>query len=181
MRIQNEQSGSTSLSRSHWPLRRFRKKKRSGTGTESSEQTERNQRADKGEQNAGTYSAKIPRGVLEFRLEAALAALAPATTPSSTIRQGHLALLKRWYYRPEAKRAGEIFFPDSEDHWPVKSILRGVGRKSNSPPPEWREQIHSPARNHHPIRLNKRNTTRFLSVVADSLGRKFVPFMACPA
>jgi hypothetical protein len=53
---------------------------------------------------------------------------ASKAAPSSTIRQGHLALLKRWYYRPEAKRAGEIFFPDAEDRWPVKAILRGIGR-----------------------------------------------------
>jgi len=39
-----------------------------------------------------------------------------------------LALLKRWYYRPEVKRMGEVFFPDAEGHWPVKAILRGVGR-----------------------------------------------------
>ena len=73
--------------------------------------------------------AKIPRGLLESRLEAALAELAePSGAPSATIRQGHLALLKRWYYRPEAKRNGEIFFPDAEDRWPIKSILRGIGR-----------------------------------------------------
>ncbi len=73
--------------------------------------------------------AKIPRGLLESRLEAALAALAaPSAPPSATIRQGHLALLKRWYYRPEARRAGEIFFPDAEDRWPAKAILRGIGR-----------------------------------------------------
>ena len=45
-----------------------------------------------------------------------------------TQRQGHLALIKRWYYRPEARRAGEIFFPDGEGRWPIKQILRGVGR-----------------------------------------------------
>jgi hypothetical protein len=53
---------------------------------------------------------------------------AHARPPSSTIRQGHLALLKRWYYRPEARRTGEIFFPDADGRWPVKPILRGVGR-----------------------------------------------------
>jgi outer membrane lipoprotein SlyB len=37
-------------------------------------------------------------------------------------------LLKRWYYRPEAKRTGEIFFPDAVGGWPVKAILRGTGR-----------------------------------------------------
>ncbi len=81
------------------------------------------------EGNIAPAPPKLPRGVLESRLEAALASLsAPSVAPSSTIRQGHLALLKRWYYRPEARRAGEIFFPDSEGRWPIKSILRGIGR-----------------------------------------------------
>jgi hypothetical protein len=67
-------------------------------------------------------------------MEAALAALtAPNQTLSPTLRQGHLALLKRWYYRPEARRSGEIFFPDSEGYWPVKAILRGIGRVARGP------------------------------------------------
>ena len=62
-------------------------------------------------------------------MEAALAALsAPTRSPSATLRQGHLALLKRWYYRPETRRYGEIFFPDAEGRWPLKAMLRGVGR-----------------------------------------------------
>jgi excinuclease ABC subunit C len=44
------------------------------------------------------------------------------------VRQGHLALLKRWYYRPEVKREGEACFADDEGHWPIKSMLRSVGR-----------------------------------------------------
>jgi hypothetical protein len=72
---------------------------------------------------------RIPRGVLETRMEAALAALSlPASPPTATLRQGQLALLKRWYYRPEARRSGEIFFPDTEGRWPIKAMLRGVGR-----------------------------------------------------
>ena len=72
---------------------------------------------------------KLARGVLEARMDAALAELsAPSGPTSATIRQGHLALLKRWYYRAEARRSGEIFFPDAEDRWPVKALLRGVGR-----------------------------------------------------
>jgi hypothetical protein len=39
-----------------------------------------------------------------------------------------LALLKRWYYRPEVRRSGEIFFPDGESRWPLKTLLRGIGR-----------------------------------------------------
>ena len=72
---------------------------------------------------------KLARGTLEARMEAALDALAESPeTPSPTLRQGHLALLKRWYYRAEVRRNGEIFFPDAEGRWPVKAMLRGVGR-----------------------------------------------------
>jgi hypothetical protein len=81
------------------------------------------------QETAIAHPAKLPRGLLESRLEIALADLSvPDAPPSATVRQGHLALLKRWYYRPEARRTGEIFFPDAEDRWPVKAILRGVGR-----------------------------------------------------
>ena len=73
--------------------------------------------------------ARAARSMLEARLEGVLTALsAPAEAPASTVRQGHLALLKRWYYRPEVRRVGEICFPDEEGRWPLKSILRSVGR-----------------------------------------------------
>jgi hypothetical protein len=76
---------------------------------------------------------RTPRGLLEARLEEVFAALsAPAAVPSATVRQAHLALLKRWYYRPEARRLGEIFFPNADGTWPVKAILRGVGRVAAS-------------------------------------------------
>jgi excinuclease UvrABC nuclease subunit len=76
-----------------------------------------------------TAPAKISHSRLESRLEAVLAELsAPSESPNSAVRQGSLALLRRWYYRPEAKRTGEIFFPAADDHWPIKSILRGIGR-----------------------------------------------------
>ena len=41
-------------------------------------------------------------------MEAVLAELERTTAPPDTVRQGHLALLKRWYYRPEVKREGEV-------------------------------------------------------------------------
>jgi len=73
--------------------------------------------------------ARAARSMLEARLEGVLTALsAPAEAPASTVRQGHLALLKLWYYRPEVRRVGEICFPDEEGRWPLKSILRSVGR-----------------------------------------------------
>ena len=120
MRIQNEQSGSTSLFAQPMAIEPTPEK-----------QGPRDQ-GNEGVGNEGAReqaSAKLPRGLLESRFETALAQLsAPAAPPSATIRQGHLALLKRWYYRPDAKRTGEIFFPDAEEHWPVKAILRGIGR-----------------------------------------------------
>ena len=81
--------------------------------------------------------SKQARGLLESRLESVLAELSqpptpktgPQTaTPTAVERQGHLALLKRWYYRPEVRRPGEIFFPAAEGDWPVKALLRGIGR-----------------------------------------------------
>jgi hypothetical protein len=151
MRIQNEQSGSTSLFAQPLAIEAI------------PEQTEiRDQRAENGEQGTGSseqgsgisssraaeaqaatqapVAPKLARGVLESRLEDALCALTQdKAAPTATIRQGHLALLKRWYYRPEARRAGEIFFPDPEERWPIKAILRGVGRmaaKTILPPPQ---------------------------------------------
>jgi hypothetical protein len=155
MRIQNEQSGSTSLFAQPLviePVPEEQGTERQGIGireqgVESGKSGAADSKAEEQESHS-LIAAKIPRGVLESRLEAALAALAQngtgsmpgsATAPSSTTRQGHLALLKRWYYRPEAKRAGEIFFPDVDDHWPIKSILRGIGRvaaKSILSPPQ---------------------------------------------
>jgi len=69
------------------------------------------------------------KDVLEARMETALAGLSEAhLSPNSTLRQGSLALLTRWYYRPKEKRSGEVFFAASDAKWPVKAMLRGVGR-----------------------------------------------------
>ncbi|MFZ1940849.1 MAG: UvrB/UvrC motif-containing protein [Terracidiphilus sp.] len=128
MRIQNEQSGSTSLFAQPMALEPVPEEQ----GTEGQRTREQ------GSKGVESASAKTSRTILESRLESVLVELSPATdAPNPTKRQGHLALLKRWYYRPEAKRTGEIFFPESDDRWPVKSILRGIGRvaaKSLAPP-----------------------------------------------
>jgi excinuclease ABC subunit C len=96
-------------------------------GLSRAENSPAQERASAPETHAQT--PRIPRTQLESRLEAVLAELAaPGSPPSATERQGHLALLKRWYYRPEIRRWGEIFFPDEEGNWPIKAILRGAGR-----------------------------------------------------
>jgi hypothetical protein len=141
MRIQNEQSGSTSLFAHPMaiepipeaPMPQLAEEELASLkGTDFSSyinpEVSAGALAPEGS-SSSNVPAKIPRGVLEARMEAALAALEESSAaPSSTLRHGHLALLKRWYYRPEARRAGEIFFPDSEGRWPVKAMLRGVGR-----------------------------------------------------
>jgi excinuclease UvrABC nuclease subunit len=145
MRIQNEQSGSTSLFAQPMAIEPIPEEQGTGNNEHGTEIRPGPSEVLKGHdfshpekniQNEGALApevthapAKIPRTLLESRLEAALASLAQDTAaPSATVRQAHLALLKRWYYRPEARRAGEIFFPDSGDCWPIKAILRGAGR-----------------------------------------------------
>ncbi|MDE3201306.1 MAG: excinuclease ABC subunit C [Acidobacteriota bacterium] len=104
MRIQNERSGSSSLFAQ--PI-----------SVEAVPETPTNS------------DPKPQRGLLEARMESVLEELARETdAPDAVVRQGHLALLKRWYYRPEVKRDGEIFFADEDGRWPVKALLRGVGR-----------------------------------------------------
>ena len=136
MRIQNEQSGSTSLFAQPMAIEPAPEEQGPGTrGVGTKEQGVESGENDAVEAPTANSeiqipaAAKIPRGLLESRLEAALSALsAPTRPPSATVRQAHLALVKRWYYRPEARRVGEIFFPDGDDRLPVKAILRGVGR-----------------------------------------------------
>jgi hypothetical protein len=157
MRIQNEQSGSSSLFAHPMAIEAIPEEEAAGPGGEDSAGAKAQvdleaSAAPFDKLRAGLKSCpdasgasgssdceapaaseavqpKLARGILEARMEEALAALAEgAEAPSQTLRQGHLALLKRWYYRPEIRRTGEIFFPDAEGRWPVKAMLRGVGR-----------------------------------------------------
>ncbi len=121
MRIQNERSGSSSLFAQPMAIEAV-----------PEEQGFRDQGSGISEVPPGgaeSVPVKPARGMLEARLEAVLSELEkPAGVPPAVERQGHLALLKRWYYRPEVKRVGEVFFPDAEGQWPTKAILRGIGR-----------------------------------------------------
>jgi excinuclease ABC subunit C len=144
MRIQNEQSGSTSLF-AHpvaiEPIPEVPEIRDQGSEIRDQGSEIRDQGSEIRDQGSApqpvgalapegsTAPLKLSRGVLESRMDAALTELTESSAaPSATLRQGHLALLKRWYYRPEARRTGEIFFPDPEGRWPVKAMLRGVGR-----------------------------------------------------
>jgi excinuclease ABC subunit C len=158
MRIQNEQSGSSSLYAQPMAIEPVPEGQASGSRGQRSEsvaaaaqlESEGTGKREKGEEHEKQSEVaessllepesavhksqadappKLARGVLETRLEEALATLAThADQPSATERQGHLALLKRWYYRPEVRRVGEVFFRGEDGAWPLKAILRGIGR-----------------------------------------------------
>ncbi len=103
MRIQNEQSGSSSLYAQPMAVQPI--PEQSGTAT------------------------KLSRDMLEARMESVLDTLSSAQAQANaTLRQGHLALLARWYYRPQQKRSGEICFADADSKWPLRSMLRSAGR-----------------------------------------------------
>jgi len=66
-------------------------------------------------------------------LIAALEGKASAPTDLATLSD-HLSLLRRWYYRPEKQRTGEVFFPNINGEWPIRRILRGAARMALGEP-----------------------------------------------
>jgi len=64
-------------------------------------------------------------GSMEARVEETIRSFTSAAR-SSLQRTEHLAILKRWYYR--SQRTGEIFFKDERGMWPLRRIVRGIGR-----------------------------------------------------
>ena len=75
----------------------------------------------------------VKADVLEERLQQALAALEEQHQPGSRQQLcDQLSLFARWYYRPQAKREGEvIFFPPSLEPNatpPAKLVLRAISR-----------------------------------------------------
>lgn len=76
-------------------------------------------------------TAKASRNLLEDRLRDLLHTLdaeIPAGCPHVDCIADHLAIVARWYYRPAAKRTGEIFFSDVDGNFSLPKILRGISR-----------------------------------------------------
>jgi excinuclease UvrABC nuclease subunit len=71
--------------------------------------------------------ALASRDELESRLDEALAALEGKAGTTQQIAD-HLSLFARWYYRPQAKRAGEICFAKADGTLPKKALLRAISR-----------------------------------------------------
>ncbi len=72
----------------------------------------------------------------EVRAEAVLAKLESRMKSAADMATlgDHLSLLRRWYYRPEKQRAGEVFLPNPDGSWPVRRILRGAARMALGEP-----------------------------------------------
>ena len=71
---------------------------------------------------------------MESRVTQVLDSFPPAKTRSATEIMEHLALLKRWYYR--GHRIGEIFLTDDKGTFPMRRIVRGIGRVLRGEGPE---------------------------------------------
>jgi len=72
----------------------------------------------------------------EDRARAAIDAIAMHTESFPDMAEfcDHLSLLRRWYYRPEKQRAGEVFLPTPDATWPIRRILNGAARVALGPP-----------------------------------------------
>jgi len=57
-----------------------------------------------------------------------------ATVPDIAEICDYLALFRRWYYRPEKQRTGEVSLPNPDHSWPIRRILNGAARIVLGPP-----------------------------------------------
>lgn len=63
---------------------------------------------------------------MESRVEEIMTLFSETDGGGAAENAEHLAILKRWYYR--SNRIGEIFFADDQGNWPLRRIVRGIGR-----------------------------------------------------
>jgi len=71
---------------------------------------------------------------MESRVLTVLDSFPPSKTRPAFETMEHLALLKRWYYR--GRRPGEIFLADEKSVFPMRRIVRGIGRVFRGEGPE---------------------------------------------
>ncbi len=72
----------------------------------------------------------------EDRARMVIEALSARATSATDIAEfcDYLSLFRRWYYRPEKQRTGEVFLPNPDGNWPVRRILNGAARVVLGPP-----------------------------------------------
>jgi len=71
---------------------------------------------------------------MESRVQEIIQQMSEHRSASAAETSEHLAILKRWYYR--SHRIGEIFFADQRRTWPLRRIVRGIGRVHNGEKPQ---------------------------------------------
>jgi excinuclease UvrABC nuclease subunit len=77
----------------------------------------------------------LPKHVsMECRVQEAIQLISDERAVSAAESTEHLAILKRWYY--QSHRIGEIFFADKRGTWPLRRIVRGIGRVYNGENPQ---------------------------------------------
>jgi excinuclease ABC subunit C len=86
------------------------------------------------------------RDVLEQRLDEALQQLEQSAAKSvpTQVLTDHLALLTRWFYRPAAKRVGEIQFAATDGEIARKPLLRSISRVAARAASEDPQQMDKP-------------------------------------
>jgi excinuclease ABC subunit C len=83
------------------------------------------------EKSAAPATALTP----EHRARAVIEALSDRIQPADMAELcDSLSLFRRWYYRPEKQRNGEVFLPDADRSWPIRRILNGAARVVLGPP-----------------------------------------------
>ena len=75
--------------------------------------------------DGGVVRKPAPRS-MESRISERLAQIRDAQPASAIELNEHLAILKRWYYR--SRKTGEIFLTDERGEFPLRRIVRGIGR-----------------------------------------------------
>jgi excinuclease ABC subunit C len=87
------------------------------------------------------------RDELEARLDSALTTLSVKSIKNTQKLADHLSLFSRWYYRPQARRIGEVVFEDSPGQ-SRKQLMRAISRvyrQSQAAAPETAEPISASA------------------------------------
>jgi len=75
--------------------------------------------------DGGVVKKPAPRS-MESRISERLEQIPEAQPASAVELNEHLAILKRWYYR--SRKTGEIFLTDERGEFPLRRIVRGMGR-----------------------------------------------------
>jgi excinuclease UvrABC nuclease subunit len=71
---------------------------------------------------------------MESRVQTVLDSFPPVKARPALETMEHLALVKRWYYR--GHRIGEIFLADDKGVFPMRRVVRGIGRVLRGERPE---------------------------------------------